>query len=656
MRRLGIFVFYEKDGIVDRFVEYFLKEFIRIIDELFIICNGELNCEGKKIFKSFTSNLILRNNEDYDFGAIRDILLNYLDKKYLCTFDELVLCNSTFFGPLYPLDNVFKEMQNKDIDFWGLTRHGKTANLPAHLQSYFLVIRNQLLRTDDFYFYWKSRKTHLTTVEEVIDNFEGTFTNYFSKKGYKWEAYSVAKEFESEGQPNFNHYINIPYILATEHKMPVIKIKTLLNKDIVGMSNEDIPLLFQYIKENTFYDLDLILQYLIRTTDISILKNMLSLDYVLSEKEDVDHSNFSLAVFVNAHNDYFLKRCLEHLSQVTAPVYLAVDNNLDSAYLKKYFNLKNNYKVIHIDNNRGAFDTLKYLAKEYFCNYEYFCFLSEDISLTHKYEKKLSETSKIENILGGQRYLQNVCNLFRENQRLGFLFSPNLPYLSEYGVNYQNWMKNRTFIRDLSIHFKLDIEIDAGAKSFSDINAFWGRTSLINCLFLEEFKTDILNSSKELDSIIGKLLIYLGKREGYYSGSLYNKTYLPNYIENMSNIVLNMQQNALESNIKRHYDMVDFAKKYRLLYLYGAGKVSHSIKDVLKKEGIDIKGMIVSDMQFDKNRERNPKDHIISFSQAEKIKDTIGVIIALNYKNSLEIVPCLKDKGFRDVFCLHAMN
>ena len=46
-KRLGIYFFYDKQGIVDRFVPYFLDDLCKNLTKLIIICNGKLNDEGK---------------------------------------------------------------------------------------------------------------------------------------------------------------------------------------------------------------------------------------------------------------------------------------------------------------------------------------------------------------------------------------------------------------------------------------------------------------------------------------------------------------------------------------------------------------------------------------------------------------------------------
>ena len=52
-KRLGIYFFYDKQGIVDRFVPYFLDDLCKNLTKLIIICNGKLNDEGKEILSKY---------------------------------------------------------------------------------------------------------------------------------------------------------------------------------------------------------------------------------------------------------------------------------------------------------------------------------------------------------------------------------------------------------------------------------------------------------------------------------------------------------------------------------------------------------------------------------------------------------------------------
>ena len=54
MKRLGIFFFYEKNGDVDDFITYYLRDLARNLTELIVVCNGKLSKQGRAAFEEFT--------------------------------------------------------------------------------------------------------------------------------------------------------------------------------------------------------------------------------------------------------------------------------------------------------------------------------------------------------------------------------------------------------------------------------------------------------------------------------------------------------------------------------------------------------------------------------------------------------------------------
>ena len=60
MKRLGIYVFCDKDGIVDDYISYFLNDFIQHFQEFLIVCNGILTKDGRQILQKFTHHILHR--------------------------------------------------------------------------------------------------------------------------------------------------------------------------------------------------------------------------------------------------------------------------------------------------------------------------------------------------------------------------------------------------------------------------------------------------------------------------------------------------------------------------------------------------------------------------------------------------------------------
>ena len=62
IRRLGIFCFFDKEGIVDSYIDYLLEDLKKNLSRLIIVINGYVNCEGREIFEKYTQDIIIRNN------------------------------------------------------------------------------------------------------------------------------------------------------------------------------------------------------------------------------------------------------------------------------------------------------------------------------------------------------------------------------------------------------------------------------------------------------------------------------------------------------------------------------------------------------------------------------------------------------------------
>lgn len=111
-----------------------------------------------------------------------------------------LLVNDTNIGPLSDLAEVFKRMDSKKLDFWGMsfgevqpdfTGMNPYGFIPEHLQSYFLVIEHSLLKDKLFYHYWQNL-LDTSSRNAAIGRHETVFTRYFSNRGYVYDA--VVKE------------------------------------------------------------------------------------------------------------------------------------------------------------------------------------------------------------------------------------------------------------------------------------------------------------------------------------------------------------------------------------------------------------------------------------------------------------------------------
>ena len=89
VRRLGIFFFYDAQGVVDDYVLTLLDGFQPHVEEFTIVVNGKLNAVGRERLERYTNNLIVRDNKCFDVWAYK-AGIEYYGWEKLAQFDEII--------------------------------------------------------------------------------------------------------------------------------------------------------------------------------------------------------------------------------------------------------------------------------------------------------------------------------------------------------------------------------------------------------------------------------------------------------------------------------------------------------------------------------------------------------------------------------------
>ena len=274
MKRLGIFCFYDKEGIVDSYIEYLLGELMTVLDRLIIVVNGQVNEGGKHIFFRYTNELIIRENKGFDAGAYYDVIVHVLGRTIL-DWDELVLCNDTFFGPFVPMKSIFEKMKRKQVDFWGLNEIDN--KMMSHIQSYFLVFGYRILQSGELTQYFQANINPLTDdIAEVLAKFEqGLFLHLIGKQ-YSYGAYCDTE---------LCYIYESPDICLERFGFPVLKKKAFSKEDNTKVAINAV----RYVRQCTNYDIAHILQSVQRLYGLCLSQEVLS-EYISASLGDVYRS------------------------------------------------------------------------------------------------------------------------------------------------------------------------------------------------------------------------------------------------------------------------------------------------------------------------------------------------------------------------------
>lgn len=141
---LAIVSVYDRDGIIDNYLIFYLTSLKAVTNRLIVAVNGELTVAGSEKLLTVTNDIYCRPNTGFDFGAYKDVLENYLKPKELKHYGELILCNDTCYGPFIPFADIFAQMREGDSEFWSMN-YIEDPLLP-HFQSYFMVFRGRSMQ------------------------------------------------------------------------------------------------------------------------------------------------------------------------------------------------------------------------------------------------------------------------------------------------------------------------------------------------------------------------------------------------------------------------------------------------------------------------------------------------------------------------------
>ena len=275
MKRLGIFFFYEKNGDVDDFITYYLRDLARNLTELIVVCNGKLSKQGRAAFEEFTDQIIVRENKGLDVWAYKTALDHYGWQR-LSEFDEVVMTTSTLMGPVRPLKEMFDAMAERtNLDFWGLTiHHGAEGNpfkgkhlynyLPVHIQSHFIVYRKKFIQSKELQNYWDTMPM-IESYTDSVQRYESVFTKQFADKGYQWDVYVNTDDLKE-----FTDYplLVCPTRLLRDKKCPLFKRRSFMHEleaYLNDTAGEPVQELYDYLRDETDYPMDLIWKNMIRT-------------------------------------------------------------------------------------------------------------------------------------------------------------------------------------------------------------------------------------------------------------------------------------------------------------------------------------------------------------------------------------------------------
>ncbi len=587
MKRVAIYFFYDKDGIVDGYVDYFLEDLKKNLDRLIVVCNGKLTSEGRKKFSKYTNEIIVRENKGFDVWAYKEGI-EYIGWDNLKNYDELIMLNMTIMGPIYPFKEMFDEMDSrKDLDFWGITKFHKFpvdpwgliqyGYIPEHIQSHFIAVRKPMLKSYEFKQHWEKMRM-INTYFESVSYHESIFTKKFNDKGFKSDTYVNSNDLK-----DFTDHpiIDYPKKIIKENKCPIFKRRSFFNSydDFLtrGMGRSSLEL-FKYIEKNTNYDVNLIWDNILRVENMYDIKNTLHLNYNLPSDYSLleDNKSQKIGLFFHIYFEDLIEECFHYVSNVPeyTDIFITTDEENKKIKIENKFSKLKNKVDVKVIENRGR-DVSAFLVpnREEILKYDIACFAHDKKTKQLHPELKGEEFKYkcLENILGNKNFVNNIIDLFIKNPRLGLLSPPAPNHAEFYGNLGREWGENYDITVELLNDLNIESNIDKSKAPIAPYGTmFWFRPKAMKKLLEKTWVyKDFPEEPNKIDGTIlhaiERAYPFVVQEAGFYSANVLNEEFSRVEMTNLGFMLSSLNKTLYSNKLFQHYGMqyflLDFMKK-----------------------------------------------------------------------------------------------
>ncbi len=216
MKRLFIFAGYDKLGIIDESLLYYLHSLSKLGDIVFNMDNEASKEELDKV--RAVPNLLHANavrHGEYDFGSYKRGYVWAEENDILKNYDWVYLVNDSMYGPLRDLKPVLEEMESRGASAFGMIKlHSAESKdivvrlslygYPQHVQSWFVGMKHEIASSDWMADFMKSIRSHENKMD-IVFHYECGLSQAIKKHGYEIETY----ENEFDGLHVYSHPLEL---------------------------------------------------------------------------------------------------------------------------------------------------------------------------------------------------------------------------------------------------------------------------------------------------------------------------------------------------------------------------------------------------------------------------------------------------------------
>ena len=218
-RRVAVFAAVLPGGRLAPDREPYLRALAEIADDVVFVASGPILPEELEKLRGLARAVVCRTHGAYDFGSYRIGLVQARRLSLLAEARELVLANDSCLAPVTPLPDLFRRMDRRPCDFWGLTQFRFLG--AWHLQSFFYAFRRPVLESTVLDGFLAGFRTPIDRGEAVVRG-EARLTRVLAANGFRFRSL-VPRRFQPLHR--WDMPTRRPLALLRRYGMPLLKRK-----------------------------------------------------------------------------------------------------------------------------------------------------------------------------------------------------------------------------------------------------------------------------------------------------------------------------------------------------------------------------------------------------------------------------------------------
>lgn len=542
MRRVIFYLLYDPRGQVDDYVIHKLEALRPHAEHIFVVSNSPLQPASAARLAPVVDTIWERENYGFDVWAYKEALQEFGADR-LREFDELILMNYTFFGPVGSFDPVFATMDaDTSIDFWGLTEHAEVVpnqksrgvHLEAHIQSHWISVRSSMFNSPEFAAYWDEMPM-ITSYDDSIQRHEARFTEHFERAGFTRRV-----AFPESDYPSQHPIMDNPTMMVRDG-CPIVKRRTFFHDPLYlerrGILARDLLALV----EERGYPVDMLLSNLARTSTPRDLVTNLGLLEVLPDHDLGYDATRPLKIAAVAHIYYvdMTEELLDRFQLLPGEFDLIVTttdrarrDEIEAILLQR--GVKADLRIV--ESNRGRDISAFFIGcRDIIESDEYDLIVKLHSKRSPQDDHNLGELFKrhlFENLLASPGYSANVVRLFQRYPSLGIVIPPVI-HLG-YPTLGHGWFANKKLAKEQAKRTGIDIPFDASTPLAAYGSMFIARPAALRRLAsggyeYDEFPGDGDYKDGTLSHALERLVVYGALSDGFHAREVLNANFAAIY-------------------------------------------------------------------------------------------------------------------------------